>query len=131
MVKSTDWPISKILQLAPLHSSIADDLKPIHVHNLQDINHVIDEEGHSLLQGFYGMTVNGQPSADPKERLLHSLHNTARQGVKLALVQSNKYESALGQLANLQNILIQLRCATLSFQHLCARFKAHVVWPPG
>jgi hypothetical protein len=105
MVKSSDWPISKILQLAQLHSSIADDLKPIHVHNLQDINHVIDEEGHSLLQGFYGMTVNGQPSADPKERLLHSLHNTARQGVKLALVQSNKYESALGQLANLQNIL--------------------------
>jgi len=105
MVKSTEWPISKILQLAQLHSSIVDDLKLIHVHNLQDIYHVIDEEGHSLLQGFYGMTVNGQPSADPKERLLHSLHNTARQGVKLDLVQSSKYESALGQLSNLQNIL--------------------------
>jgi len=105
MVKSADWPVSKIYQLAHLHSSIIDDLKPIYVHHIQDINNVIDDDGHSILQGFYGMTLSGQPSTDPKDRLLHSLHNTAKIGVKLALVQSSKYESALGQLSNLQNIL--------------------------
>jgi len=34
MVKSTDWPIPKIYQLARLHSSIINDLKAIYVHNI-------------------------------------------------------------------------------------------------
>jgi len=51
------------------------------------------------------MSVTGQPVEDPKDRLLHSIHNTTRTGVKLALVQSSKYDAALGQFANLQNIL--------------------------
>lgn len=105
MVKSTDWPLGKIYRLAHLHSSIIDDLKPIYIHHIQDLNYVIDDEGHSLLQGFYGMTVTGQPSIDPNDRLLYSIHNTARIGVKVALVQSSKYEAALGQFTNLQNIL--------------------------
>jgi hypothetical protein len=105
MVKSTDWPISKIYQLAHLHSSIIDDLKAMYVHNIQDVNNVIDDSGFSLLQGFYGMTVSGQATTDPKERLLHSIHNTSRMGVKLALVSSSKYKSALGQFTNLKNIL--------------------------
>jgi len=105
MVKSTDWPITKIYQLAHLHSSIIDDLKAIYVHNIQDVNKVIDDTGYSLLQGFYGMTVSRKSSDDPKDRLLHSIHNTTRTGVKVALVQTTKYEVALGQFANLQNIL--------------------------
>jgi hypothetical protein len=52
MVKSADWLVAKIYQLAHLHSSIIDDLKPIYVHHIQDINNVIDDDGHSLLQGF-------------------------------------------------------------------------------
>jgi hypothetical protein len=70
MVKSTDWPIQKIYQLAHLHSSIIDDLKTIYVHHIQDVNNVVDDSGYSLLQGFYGMTVTGQPSTDPKDRLI-------------------------------------------------------------
>lgn len=105
MVKSTEWPIDKIFKLAHLHSSIIDDLKTIHVHHIQDLNNVIHDSGYSLLQGFYGMTVSGQPSNDINDRLLHSIHNTARQGVKVALVSTSKYESALGQFANLFNIL--------------------------
>jgi hypothetical protein len=50
------------------------------------------------------MTITCQASDDPKDRLLHSIHNTSRKGVKLALCQSKKYESALGLFANLQNI---------------------------
>jgi len=105
MVKSTDWPISKIYQLAHLHSSIIDDLKVIYVHHIQDIHNVIDDDGHSLLQGFYGMTVTGLPSEDIHDRLLHSIHNTSKPGVKVGLVPSSKYEAALGQFANIQNIL--------------------------
>jgi hypothetical protein len=104
MVKSTKWPIAKIYQLAHLHSSIVDDLKALYVHNVHDVNNVIDDSGSLLLHGFYGMTITGQASDDPKDRLLQSIHNTSRKGVKLALCQSKKYESALGQLANLQNI---------------------------
>jgi hypothetical protein len=40
MVKPNDWPISKIYQLAHLHSSIVDDLKPIYIHHIQDLNNV-------------------------------------------------------------------------------------------
>jgi len=105
MVKSTDWPIQKIYQLAQLHSSIIDDLKTIYVHHIQDVNNVVDDSGYSLLQGFYGMTVTGQPSTDPKDRLIQSIHNTSKQGVKVVLVQSSKHEAALGQFANLYNIL--------------------------
>jgi len=97
MVKSTDWPIQKIYQLAQLHSSIIDDLKTIYVHHIQDVNNVVDDSGYSLLQGFYGMTVTGQPSNDPKDRLIQSIHNTSKPGVKVVLVQSSKHEAALGQ----------------------------------
>jgi hypothetical protein len=105
MVKSTDWSIQKIYQLAQLHSSIIDDLKTIYVHHIQDVNNIIDDSGYSLLQGFYGMTVTGQPSNDPKDRLIQSIHNTSKPGVKVVLVQSSKHEAALGQFANLYNIL--------------------------
>jgi len=105
MVKSTDWPIQKIYQLAQLHSSIIDDLKTIYVHHIQDVNNVVDDSGYSLLQGFYGMTVTGQPSNDPKDRLIQSIHNTSKPGVKVVLVQSNKHDAALGQFSNLYNIL--------------------------
>jgi hypothetical protein len=105
MVKSTDWPIQKIYQLAQLHSSIIDDLKTIYVHHIQDVNNVVDDSGYSLLQGLYGMTVSGQPSNDPKDRLIQSIHNTSKPGVKVVLVQSNKHVAALGQFSNLYNIL--------------------------
>jgi len=51
------------------------------------------------------MTVTGQPPEDTQDHLIHSIHNTSRPGVKVALVQSSKHEAALGQFANLQNIL--------------------------
>jgi hypothetical protein len=40
------------------------------------------------------MSVTGKPVEDPKDWLLQSVHDTTRTGVKLALVQSSKYDAA-------------------------------------
>jgi hypothetical protein len=60
-LKSKDWPIEKIYRLAQLYVSILEDLKPIHITNLQDINHVIADSGDSLLHVFYAMTTTNSP----------------------------------------------------------------------
>jgi hypothetical protein len=52
LLKSKEWPMDKIYKLARLHVNLIKSLRPMYVNNLQDINHVIDEEGNSLMQGF-------------------------------------------------------------------------------
>jgi hypothetical protein len=41
MVKSKEWPISKILQLAKMHVAKVNDLKPLYLENIQDIHHMM------------------------------------------------------------------------------------------
>jgi hypothetical protein len=83
-------------------------LRPIFLVNLQDIRNVIDQEGTTLMEGFYGMqytfsAVNDKPPTT--EPLLHSLHNTGKMTTKVALVPTGHYEAALTQLSAIHSIL--------------------------
>jgi hypothetical protein len=110
MLKSTEWPISKIYQLARLHAAIIDNLRPLYLENLRDINNVISVDNTSLMQSFYDLsvtTIDKQISDGimPAPQLVHSIHNTSNKNTKAIFVQTWKYEEAIGQLANIYNIL--------------------------
>jgi hypothetical protein len=55
-LKTHEWTVAKILQLAKLHVKLIHDLKAIFIKNLKNIHNTIDDDGTILLQGFYGMT---------------------------------------------------------------------------
>jgi hypothetical protein len=108
--KTKEWPISKIFQLAQFHVTIVEGLKPLFLGNIQDINHVIDDLGNSLMQGFYGMTVmsstsQGAEGITPPVQLIHSIHNTRKPNTKVILVQTSKFNDAVDQFSNIHNIL--------------------------
>jgi hypothetical protein len=109
MLKTTEWPLSKIYQLARLHVSIIEGLQPLFITNLQDVNNVIDVHGNSLMQGFYGMTVPSITQADdsvtPASPLIHSIHNTSKNTTKAILIQKNRVDAAVDKFANISNIL--------------------------
>jgi hypothetical protein len=107
-LKTKEWTISKILQLAKIHVNIVHDLKPIFLANIQDIHNEINQDGESMLQGFYGMqytipATEGHPPT--KSPLLHSIHNTGNPTTKVALVPSNHFDEALNQLSAIHDIL--------------------------
>jgi hypothetical protein len=109
MLKTKEWPIEKIYQLAKLHVSTIEALQPLFITNLQDVNNIIDDQGNSLMQGFYGMTV---PSTTPEtdgatlsSRLIHSIHNTSKNTTKAVLIQKDKVEEAVDQFTNIATIL--------------------------
>jgi len=79
MIKSKEWSIQKIHQLAQLHVSILNDLKAIYVSNILDIHHLINDKGESLLQYFLTQKTSIQHNNDANlpEPLFHSIHNTA------------------------------------------------------
>ncbi len=108
-LKTQEWTVEKILRLAKLHVKIVQDLKAIFIKNLKDIHNTINDDGTTLLQGFYGMTftppppVTGEtPTSVP---LLHSIHNTGKSTTKVALVPSYHYEAANTQLSAIHSIL--------------------------
>jgi hypothetical protein len=109
LLKSKEWPISKIYKLAQLHVSIVEGLRPLFITKLQDINNVINAEGNSLMQGFYCMTVppdlQSESGITPPSQLIHSIHNTNRNTIKAVLVHYTKFDSAVDQLSNIANIL--------------------------
>ncbi len=87
-----------------------EGLKPLFLGNIQDINHVIDDLGNSLMQGFYGMTVmsstsQGAEGITPPVQLIHSIHNTRKPNTKVILVQTSKFNDAVDQFSNIHNIL--------------------------
>jgi hypothetical protein len=104
MLKSKEWSVKKIFQLAQLHVSIIDDLKPIYVQHIQDLNNLVGDNV-PLLNWFYDLTTtrDDYPRSGhvPSNQLLHSIHNITNKIVKVALVQSAKYLDAIGQLKNL------------------------------
>lgn len=107
-LKTKEWTCLKILQLAKLHVSIIQDLKPIFIANLQNIHHAIKPDGETLLQGFYGMTYTPPPTngvIPDKVPLLHSIHNTGNKTTKVILARTEYYDEALNQLSALHEIL--------------------------
>jgi hypothetical protein len=76
-LKTTEWTVAKILRLAKLHVKIVQDLQGIFIQNLKDIRNEIDNNGTTLLQGFYGMTFT-PPTADGElpSRNLYSIPST-------------------------------------------------------
>jgi hypothetical protein len=107
-LKSKEWTVPKILQLAKLHAKTVQDLSPIFLTNLQDIRTVISDEGDTLLQGFYGMQHTSTPAPDKQPitvPLIHSVHNTGNKTTKVAIVPSAHYEEALNQFSALHDIL--------------------------
>jgi hypothetical protein len=82
------------------------DLKAIFLTNLQDIQTVIDQDGTTLMQGFYGMQFpTTLPSQKTPEPLIHSIHNTGSKTTKVVLVTTAHYEEALTQLSAIHSIL--------------------------
>jgi hypothetical protein len=103
-----EWTIPKILRLAKLHVSIVQDLKPIFLGNLKKNHNTIDNDGTTLLQGFYGMSYSTLSSNTAPARtvsLLHSVHNTGLKTTKTALVSQTLFQEALNQLSTLHDIL--------------------------
>jgi hypothetical protein len=119
LLKSKEWSIQKIYHLAQLHVAMVDDLKPIYLQNLLDINHIVPADEVQHMQKFYDLhtTSTEHPKIGhvPGNQLLHSIHNTNKQHTKVALVQSAKYMDALDQLENLDNILHNLIASIVAF----------------
>ncbi len=93
---------SKIFLFAQLHVRIIDDLKPIYINNLHDLNNVVNAENDALLHSFYTLRIT-EKTFPPlgyieEDQLLHSIHNTGKPHIKAALVQLSKYTDALRQL---------------------------------
>ena len=105
LLKSKEWTIQKIYQLAQFHVSIINNLKTIYLVNLQDINNVVNTSGDPLMQGFLSMTMPNSTREAVHIKLLHSIHNTGKPTTKVALVKEENYQEALDQLANLENLL--------------------------
>jgi hypothetical protein len=107
MIKSKEWSIQKIHQLAQLHFSILNDLKAIYVSNILDKHHLINDAGESLLQHFLDQKTSIQHNNDANlpEPLFHSIHNTVRPHVEVFLMKTSNYDEAMGHLTNLHNIL--------------------------
>ncbi len=107
LLQSKEWTSSKILRLAQYHVSIIQELKSIFIGNLQNIHNVININGETLLQGFYGMTKPTLPTESLSEPtpLLHSVHDTGNKTTKVALVKTSLHEEALNQLAAIHEIL--------------------------
>jgi hypothetical protein len=110
LLKSTEWTVQKIFLLAQLHVKIIDDLKKIYVHNLKDLNNVINANNEALLQSFYELKMSGtyvHPIRHvASDQLIHSIHNTGKPHVKVVLGQSSKYNEALGQLELIHTTLL-------------------------
>lgn len=107
-LKTKEWTTEKIFRLAKIHATMVQDLKPIFLTNIQDIHNEINQDGDSMLQGFYGMEYNVQSSDGHPARkvpLLQSIHNTGNPTTKVALVPSSHFEEALNQLAAIHDIL--------------------------
>jgi hypothetical protein len=99
MVKSKEWPTSKILQLAKMHVAIVNVLKPLYLENIQDIHHIINDKGNSLLQGMLSLLL---PEGSP---LYHSMHNIGQRKLKIILVKSSYQLAAIEQLGSIHEIL--------------------------
>jgi hypothetical protein len=106
LIKTKEWTVNKIFSLAKLHVKMMQDLKAIFLTNLQDIQTVIDQDGTTLMQGFYGMQFpTTLPSQKTPEPLIHSIHNTGSKTTKVVLVTTAHYEEALTQLSAIHSIL--------------------------
>jgi hypothetical protein len=105
MLKSKEWSVEKICQLAQLHTSIMEDLNPIYIQNLHDINSLINDQGKSIKHFLQKMEANPDTEISGATTLIHSVHNTRQSTTKVTLVRSSHYDEELGKLTNLQNIL--------------------------
>lgn len=98
MLKSKEWPIEKILKLAKIHVAIVQDLHPLYLENLQDIHHVVNDSGDSLLQGFASFEHQNTP-------VFHSMHNMGLGKNKVLLVNSSMRGIAIEKLGSIHEIL--------------------------
>jgi hypothetical protein len=111
-LKSKEWSVQKNYNLARVQESIVQDLKPIFVEHLNDLRNKIGLV-ETLRAGFMGMRY-ADPETSSMFPLLHSIHNTANKGTKVALVPSLHFNSAVTQLAAVHSILRNYipRCST-------------------
>ncbi len=88
LLRSKEWPLSKIYNLAQLHVSMINELRPIYLTNLQDLNNVADDDGDPLISAFLNMVASVPlDSGSLPQPLLHSIHNTGRATTKVAWVK--------------------------------------------
>lgn len=106
-LKTTEWTVQKIYNLAKLHVKLVQDLRSIFLITLQDIHNQISNDGTTLMQGFYGMHHHppGEGQSTLTVPLLHSIHNTGKSNTKVSLVTTNHYDAAVTQLSAIQSIL--------------------------
>ncbi len=96
LIKSKEWPVSKIYCLAKLHSHIVHDLKPRFVHNIKDLRNKIGSTL-TLCQGFYGMLAKESSGKENPFPLLDSIHNTNAPHTKVALASADHFDEAVTQ----------------------------------
>jgi hypothetical protein len=106
LIKSKEWPLTKILNLAQLHVKIIQDLRTIYLSNIQDLNNVANDDGDHLLSAFLNMVTSSPPTVySPPQPLLHSIHNTGQPTTKVALFNKEHYDEALDQFSTLEHII--------------------------
>jgi hypothetical protein len=114
MLKSKEWSIQKILQLAKLHESIISNLRPLYLENLQDIHHIVNDAGGSLLEGFLNTSVDGNP-------IFHSMHNMGHGRNKVLLSHHDQLDSAIDTLGTIHETL---------FSEVDIKYHTNVFLPP-
>jgi hypothetical protein len=116
-LKSKEWSTEKIFTLAKLHSLMINSLKPVFVHNLQDLRTLIGPS-FTLHHGFYGIKEKAssrQPGPNP---LIYYIHNTSIPTTKVALVTQENLEEAITQLSVVRSILLAKAPPRVPRQHL-------------
>jgi hypothetical protein len=86
--------VSKIFQLAKLHTRICHNLQVMYIDNLQDVRNVIVDDGQMLMRGFTDMIL-APGSLIP---LLHSVRNTSRPYTKAILFPREHYQEVINQM---------------------------------
>ncbi len=87
--------ISEIYCLAKLHVAIINDLCPLYLKNPQDIHHVINASGDSILQGF----LNAHTSEPNKTPLIH--YNIGQGQNKILLTKTGNYDTVIEYLGTI------------------------------
>jgi hypothetical protein len=100
LLQSCEWPVQKIWRLTKLHDHTVKSLRPIFLHNLQDLNNKINEHD-TLRAAFFTMEYKEQNDSEHmtySQVLIESIHNTGNPNTKVVLVPPKHYHSAISQL---------------------------------
>jgi len=97
LLKSKEWPVTKIWKLAKTHDSAIRNLSPLFLENFQDLKNPTSPNA-TLRDAFMSIEhidYNDKGEVTNRELLLHSIHNTGHSTTKVAIIPQKLYKAAM------------------------------------